>query len=163
MGIGWYYKTLRETAFSENVVFEKEVIFNEFDFETSELDFEAFFVKNNNFFSWWKPNYWGFFLRTTWIQDLCKQNCTISLGSAVNISHTVMTSWCRGQVVNFSITLAWLILMSWVGGSGVGVIRISVPGACRKFAVAEGGFRKKLALSEAVCTQLVRHMGEGGS
>ena len=52
MGIGWYYKTLRETAFSENVVFEKEVIFNEFDFETSELDFEAFSVKNNNCFSW---------------------------------------------------------------------------------------------------------------
>ena len=39
MGRGWYYKTLWETAPSE--VFEKEVIFHEFDFETSDIEFEV--------------------------------------------------------------------------------------------------------------------------
>ena len=42
MGRGWWYKTLWETAFIwSNVVFEKEVIFHEFDFETSDLEFEV--------------------------------------------------------------------------------------------------------------------------
>ena len=37
------YKTLCETAPSEvaGVLFEKEVIFHEFDFETSDLEFEV--------------------------------------------------------------------------------------------------------------------------
>ena len=44
MGSCWKYETLWETAPSElwsNVVFEKEVIFHEFDFKTSDLDFEG--------------------------------------------------------------------------------------------------------------------------
>ena len=36
----WCYKTLLETAPSDRI-FEKEVIFHEFDFEISKLDFEV--------------------------------------------------------------------------------------------------------------------------
>ena len=38
---GWWYKTLWETAPSIDIVFEKEVIFHEFDFETSSLELEV--------------------------------------------------------------------------------------------------------------------------
>ena len=42
MGRGWWYKTLWETATSgSDKVFEKEVICHEFDFKTSDLEFEV--------------------------------------------------------------------------------------------------------------------------
>ena len=42
MGRGWYYKTLWETAPSEVTYFsKKKVIFHEFDFETSDSEFEV--------------------------------------------------------------------------------------------------------------------------
>ena len=42
MGRGLWYKTLLEMAPSEvTLVYGKEVIFHEFDFKTSELDFEV--------------------------------------------------------------------------------------------------------------------------